>query len=87
MALLSPLGSAPFPDTMAMGLYGFAERHQCGSPDREEEEGTQETEETAKESREGEGKEEKGASQHTPLVLSHTTSLPGPSILPMLDSP
>lgn len=84
-ALLSPLGSAPLPDTMATGLYGFAERYRCGSPNREEEEGTQETEETAKESREG--KEKKGASQHPPLVLSHTTSLPGPSLLPMLGSP
>lgn len=46
-----------------MGLYGFAERHQRGSPDREEEEGAQEAEETAEESREGEGEEEKGASQ------------------------
>lgn len=56
--LPSPSSSAPH----AMGLCGFVEWHQRGSPDREEEEGAQEAEETAEESREGEGEEEKGAS-------------------------
>lgn len=63
-----------------MEQHYFAEWHQRGPPDREEEEGPQEAEETAEESREGEGKEEKGASLPwgTSPVPAHTVSLPGP---------
>lgn len=45
----------------AIVLHCFAEWHRRGPPDQEEEEGSQEAEETAEKSREGEGKEEKGA--------------------------